>query len=90
MLFRSYFPLILKILVPLIYALKETQTPEQGASHLIKLAEKSNSEINAKYFEGGKKGLFEVKSSKESYENSVAKKLWEESERLLSNQGGIK
>lgn len=79
----EYFPLPLKILVPLVYALKETQTPEEGAAHLIKLAEKSNGEINGKYFEGSKKGLFEAKSSEESYDNSIAKKLWEESEKLL-------
>ena len=85
----EYFPLPLKILVPLIYALKETQTSEEGASHLINLAEKSNNELNGKYFEGGKKGLFEAKSSEESYNESTAKKLWEESEKLLSKQGGI-
>ena len=85
----EYFPLPLRILVPLIYALKETQTSEEGALHLIKLAEKSNSEINGKYFEGGKTGLFEAKSSEESYDNSSAKKLWEESERLLGLQAGI-
>ena len=76
-------PLLLKILVPLIYALKETQTSEEGAAHLINLAEKNNDEINGKYFEGGKKGLFEAKSSEESYNESTAKKLWEESEKLL-------
>jgi len=79
----EYFPLLLKILVPLIYALKETQTSEEGAAHLINLAEKNNDEINGKYFEGGKKGLFEAKSSEESYNESTAKKLWEESEKLL-------
>ena len=79
----EYFPLPLKILVPLIYALKETQTSEEGAAHLINLAEKNNDEINGKYFEGGKKGLFEAKSSEESYDKTIAKKLWEESEKLL-------
>ena len=79
----EYFPLPLKILVPLIYAVKETQTSEEGAAHLINLAEKNNDEINGKYFEGGKKGLFEAKSSEESYNESTAKKLWEESEKLL-------
>jgi hypothetical protein len=82
----EYFPLPLKILVPLFYALKETQTLEEGAAHLIKLAKKSNIEINGKYFEGGKKGLFETKSSEESYNNSVAKQLWEESEKLIGSK----
>jgi len=82
----EYFPLPLKMLVPLFYLLKETQTADEGASHLIKLAEKTNIEINGKYFEGGKKGLFEAKSSDESYDISVAKKLWEESERLLATK----
>ncbi|MBW9153468.1 SDR family NAD(P)-dependent oxidoreductase [Clostridium estertheticum] len=82
----EYFPLPLKILVPLFYIFKETQTIEEGAAHLINLAEKSNNEINGKYFEGGKKGLFEANSSEESYDDSVAKKLWEESKKLLDHQ----
>jgi hypothetical protein len=72
--------------VPLFYAFKETQTLEEGAAHLIKLAEKSNIEINGKYFEGDKKGLFEAKSSEESYNNSVAKQLWEESKKLIGSK----
>ena len=82
----EYFPLPLKMLVPLFYLFKETQTAEEGASHLIKLAEQSNIEINGKYFEGGKKGLFEAKSSEKSYDMCVAKKLWDESEKLLAKK----
>lgn len=82
----EYFPLPLKILVPLVYMLKETQTPEEGAMHLVELAKKENEQINGKYFEGGRKGLFEAKSSDESYDVTIAKKLWEESEKLLSQQ----
>ena len=78
-------PLPLRMLVPLVYFMRknETQTPEEGASHLIHLAEKKNDEINCKYFEGSKKGLLEAKSSEESYDLSQARKLWEESIRLL-------
>lgn len=79
----EYFPLPLKMLVPLVYMLKDTQTPEEGAMHLVELAKKENGEINGKYFEGDKKGLFEAKSSDESYDIAAAKKLWIESEKLL-------
>jgi NAD(P)-dependent dehydrogenase (short-subunit alcohol dehydrogenase family) len=82
----EYFPLPLKMLVPLVYMLKDTQTSEEGAMHLVELAKKENGEINGKYFEGDKKGLFEAKSSDESYDMAAAKKLWEESEKLLSLQ----
>jgi NAD(P)-dependent dehydrogenase (short-subunit alcohol dehydrogenase family) len=82
----EYFPLPLKVLIPLIYMMKKTQTSEEGAMHLIELAKKDNCEINGKYFEGDKKGLFEAKSSEESYDVSVAKKLWEESEKLIGQQ----
>lgn len=82
----EYFPLPLKILVPLVYMMKKTQTPEEGAMHLIELAKKDNREINGKYFEGSKDGLFEVKSSDESYDISVSKKLWEESEKLVGEK----
>lgn len=78
-------PLPLRILVPLIYFMrkKETQTPDEGASHLIHLAERPNPAINCKYFEGSKSGLLETKSSKESYDSSEAKKLWNASLDLL-------
>jgi len=78
-------PLPLRMLVPLIYFIRrnETQTPEEGAAHLIQLARRDNEEINCKYFEGSKNGLLEAKSSKESYDLSEAKRLWEESIRLL-------
>lgn len=82
----EYFPLPLKIFIPFFYMIKETQTAEEGAMHLIELAKKDNLEINGKYFEGGKNGLFEAKSSDESYDISVAKKLWEESEKLIGQQ----
>lgn len=82
----EYFPLPLKMLVPLVYMLKDTQTPEEGAMHLVELAKNENGEINGKYFEGDKKGLFEAKSSDESYDMAAAKKLWIESEKLLGLQ----
>lgn len=79
-------PLPLRILVPLIYFMrkKETQTPNEGAAHLIHLAERPNSAINCKYFEGSKSGLLEIDSSKESYDSSEAKKLWNASLDLLN------
>ena len=78
-------PLPLRMLVPLIYFMrkKETQTPDEGAAHLIHLAERPNSAINCKYFEGSKSGLLETESSKESYDSSEAKKLWDASLDLL-------
>lgn len=82
----EYFPLPLKMLIPLVYMLKDTQTPEEGAMHLVELAKKENGDINGKYFEGDKKGLFEAKSSDESYDMAAAKMLWEESEKLLGMQ----
>ncbi|WP_026881512.1 SDR family NAD(P)-dependent oxidoreductase [Clostridium akagii] len=82
----EYFPWLLKVLLPLIYMLKDPQTPKEGAMHLINLSLKHNSEINGKYFEGDKKGLFEVKSSDESYDVSTGKKLWEESKKLITQR----
>lgn len=79
-------PLPLRMLVPLIYFMrkKETQTPDEGAAHLIHLAERSNKEINCKYFEGSKSGLTEAKSSKESYDLPEAQMLWNASLGLLN------
>lgn len=82
----EYFPLLLKILLPLIYMIKDPQTSKEGATHLVNLALKDNSDINGKYFEGDKKGLFEAKSSDESYDIGAGKKLWEESKRLITQR----
>lgn len=81
-------PLPLRMLVPMIYFIrkKETQTPDEGAAHLIHLAEKSNSEVNCKYFEGSKNGLLKTESSKESYDLSEARKLWDASLDMLDLQ----
>ncbi len=82
----EYFPLLLKIFLPLIYKFKDPQTPREGAIHLVNLAIKNNIEISGKYFEGDKKGLFETKSSDESYDIAVAKKLWEASQKLITRR----
>ena len=82
----EYFPFVLKIFLPLIYKFKDPQTPKEGAIHLVNLAIKNNSEISGKYFEGDKKGLFEAKSSDESYDIGVAKKLWVESKKLITQR----
>jgi NAD(P)-dependent dehydrogenase (short-subunit alcohol dehydrogenase family) len=80
------FPKLIQMLIPLQYMLRGAQLPEEGGKHLIDLALKRNNEVNGKYFEGSKKGLFEAKSSEESYNITDAKKLWDESEKLICQQ----
>jgi len=77
-------PLFIKFFTTLRYIMPDTQTPEQAAEHLLKLAyEPKVEKINGKYFEGSKKGLFEARSSEESYNIETAQRLWNVSENLL-------
>lgn len=73
-----------RFFMSLRYLMPDTQTPEQAAEHLLKLATEPQIEkINGKYFEGAKKGLFEARSSSASYDITTARRLWEVSEKLL-------
>lgn len=65
------------------FAIQRAQSPQEGASHLIELAHRTN--VNGKYFEGSKKGLKEAESSEESYDLHIAKELWNVSEQLLGH-----
>jgi NAD(P)-dependent dehydrogenase (short-subunit alcohol dehydrogenase family) len=66
------------------YLIQKPQSPQEGASHLIALAERTD-DINGKYFEGSRRRLVEARSSDESYETRISERLWNESE-LLTGQ----
>lgn len=66
------------------FNVKDAQTPEEAAEHFISLADKTSyKEINGKYFEADKNALREANSSEESYNEDLAKRLWEVSEELV-------
>jgi len=80
-------PWILRFLMEFRFALQKAQTPREGASHIVELAVGSTfSEINGKYFEGKQKGLKEARSSAESYNQETARRLWDESEKLVKQR----
>jgi NAD(P)-dependent dehydrogenase (short-subunit alcohol dehydrogenase family) len=81
----SGLPPFLRGLLRLRYVLERAQSLEEGASHIVRLASGSDSaEINGKYYEGSRRGLREARSSVESYDLEVARRLWDESERLVA------
>lgn len=65
-------------------ALSHDQTSEQGARHIIYLATSPELEsVTGKYFEGSIKGIKEAESSPESYDRTIAERLWQVSEQLV-------
>jgi len=69
------------------FLIKNAQTPENAAKHLIKLASNTScQEVNGKYYEASNNILREARSSDESYDELLAKRLWEVSENLVGQR----
>lgn len=81
----SSLPWYVRAYMAVRFFVARVQTAEEGASHLIQLAV-TNENINGKYFEASRKGLREASSSDESYDLSLAKKLWKVSEELVGRK----
>ena len=76
----GHLPWFARAYMALRFRLQATQTPEEGAGHLIRIARMHNT--GGKYYEGGKGYPREARSSGASYDLSTAKKLWAISEQL--------
>lgn len=77
----SRLPWYVRTYFDLRCALMRAQTPEGAARHYIDLAKRED--INGKYFEADSGQLVETRSSDESYDKNIARKLWNASETLV-------
>jgi hypothetical protein len=57
------------------------QEPETAARYYVELANREA--VNGKYFEVDSGELVEARSSEESYDRKIARKLWKISEELV-------
>lgn len=81
----SNLPWYVRAYMAVRFFVARAQSSEEGAGHLIKLA-LTDKNINGKYFEGSRKRLKVASSSDESYDLSLAEKLWEASEGLVGRK----
>ena len=78
-----HMPWYVRLYAAVRFALAHPQTPEEGASHIVWLATAPELEgVTGRYFVQRQ----EAKSSPESYDRAVAKKLWEMSEALVGRR----
>ncbi len=78
-----HMPWYVRLYAAVRFALAHPQTPEEGASHIVWLATAPELEgVTGRYFVQRR----EAKSSPESYDRAVAKKLWEMSEVLVGQR----
>ena len=78
-----HMPWYVRLYAAIRFALAHPQTPEEGASHIVWLATAPELEgVTGRYFVRRR----EAKSSPESYDRAVAKKLWEMSEALVGRR----
>ena len=76
-------PWYVRLYTAIRFAFSHPQTPEEGASHIVWLATAPELEgVTGKYFVQRQ----EAKSSPESYDQAVARKLWEVSEALVGQR----
>ncbi|MCK4449402.1 MAG: SDR family oxidoreductase [Anaerolineae bacterium] len=78
-----HMPWYVRLYAAVRFAFSHPQTPEEGASHIVWLATAPELEgVTGKYFVRRR----EAKSSPESYDQAVARKLWEVSEALVGQR----
>jgi len=82
-----HMPAAVRVLLEAWHLVQGAQSAVQAGKHITELAAfRSPEEVAGRYFEGGRRGLFEARSSRASCDRDSAALLWRVSEELVGRR----